>query len=142
MKLRKPIMTAAFVLATVAGLTACGGAAGPEQYVVNGYYGQQEVSNLKRTLTLIDEDTYTLTVVALDSKDLVTRTMDLYMSGAYTRVENTVTIEPGYGNCKAMNGSTPIQMPITPDGQTMYAMAMETQSYVFEVGDGTFTMVE
>ena len=143
MKLNKALITCAIALTAGASLASCGmgGASnGVEQYVVEAKYGNADYNNQIQTLTLIDEDTYTYTCRATDSQDKERVTMDLYMSGSYTRTDNIVVIAPGYGYCSALNGDTPINMPIA-EGGAMYFAAVGAQSYTFELSGNTFTVV-
>ena len=83
MKLRKLLLAVAMLF----GLAACGGKEAEPQivgkYVIEAKFNSETVNQWK-TLYLLDEDTYTLTVYALDSKDPNKVTADFYMSGTYT----------------------------------------------------------
>lgn len=118
------------------GLASCGGN-GVEVYTIEAKFNSEEVNQWK-TLYLVDEDNYILTVKALDSKDMTTVTADFYMAGTYEREGDTVTLAPGYGYCKAMNGSMPIEMPVAGGG-AMYAAMMGTTGYVYTLSGDTFT---
>ena len=125
----------ALVLVGLFGLASCGGN-GVEVYTIEAKFNSEEVNQWK-TLYLVDEDNYILTVKALDSKDMTTVTADFYMAGTYEREGDTVTLAPGYGYCKAMNGSMPIEMPVA--GGAMYAAMMGTTGYVYTLSGDTFT---
>jgi len=143
MKMKKITTTALALLAltTVGTLTSCGGTSnGVERYVVQEVFGNADYKNKEMALTLIDVDTYTFTCRATDSQDKNRVTMDLYMSGSYTREDDIVTLNPGYGYCEALNGDTPIKMPVS-EGGAMYFAAIGAQSYTYRVFDGTFEII-
>ena len=100
--------------------------------------------NQWNTLYLLDEDNYTLTVYALDSRDGETVTADFYMAGKYTKNEDgTVTLQPGYGYAKMMNGDIPVEMQVFPDanGQLSslyYSMIGQFDTFILN-DDGTWT---
>ena len=129
----------ALVLVGLFGLASCGGN-DVEVYTIEAKFNSEEVNQWKK-LYLIDEDNYVLTVKALDSKDLTTVTADFYMAGTYTREGDVVTLDPGYGYVKAMNGSTPIQMPVAGGG-AMYAAMMGTTGYTYTLDGTTFVPAE
>lgn len=121
-------------------LTACGG--GSDESAVKVYSVatkfNSEVDNQWKNIYLVDEDNYIITVYALDSKDSTKVTADFYMAGKYTLDGNTLTIEPGYGYCYALNGDTPIEMTVS-EGGAMYSAMMGTTGYTFTLlEDGSF----
>lgn len=107
-----------------------------------GFNFNSETINQWKSIYLLDEDSYVMTVYALDSKDNTKVTADFYMAGKYTQNGNIITVEPGYGYTKALNGDTPIQMPISPDNGGFsgmyYAMFGQFNSFVLNA-DGTWT---
>ena len=129
----------ALVLVGLFGLASCGGN-DVEVYTIEAKFNSEEINQWKN-LYLIDEDNYVLTVKALDSKDMTTVTADFYMAGTYTREGDVVTLDPGYGFVKAMNGSTPIQMPVV-EGGAMYAAMMGTTGYTYTLDGTTFIPAE
>lgn len=132
----------ALALVSLLGLASCGESNGVEKYVVEAKFNSEEVNQWK-TLYLIDEDNYVITVYALDSKDMETVTADFYMAGTYTREGNVVTIELGYGYCKAVNGGIPMEFAITPlTGGAMYAAMMGSAGTVYTLANGSFTVSE
>ncbi len=120
-------------------------AANVEVYTVEAKFNSETVNQWK-TIYLLDEDTYAMTVYALDSKDNTKVTADFYMCGSYTREGNTISIAPGYGFTKALNGDTPIAMTVSPDeagGFSGMYYAMFGQFASFTVNeDGTWAGVE
>lgn len=125
-------------------LTACGGSSeesGVKVYSVEAKFNSETVNQWK-SIYLLDEDNYCLTVYALDSKDSTKVTADFYMAGKYTLNGTTLTLEPGYGYCYALNGDTPIEMPIS-EGGAMYSAMMGTTGYTYNLlQDGTFEAAE
>ena len=103
-----------------------------------------ETVNHWKTLYLLNEDTYTLTVYALDSRDGETVTADFYMTGKYTKNQDgSVTLQAGHGYAKMMNGDIPVEMPVTPDanGQLSnlyYSMIGQFDTLILN-DDGTWT---
>lgn len=113
---------------------------GVKVYTVEAKFNS-EIVNQWKTIYLLDDHNYVVTVYALDSKDSSIVTADFYMAGTYTLDGNTLTINPGYGYCKAMNGDTPIEMPIS-EGGGMY-FAVMAPSYTFTLlENGSFEVVE
>ena len=112
-------------------------------YTVEEKFNSTIVNHWK-TLYLLDENTYTLTVYALDSQDNETVTADFYMTGEYTKNENgTVTLQTGYGYAKMKNGDICVEMPVQPDanGQLSslyYSMIGQFDTFVLK-SDGTWT---
>lgn len=112
-------------------------------YTVEEKFNSATVNQWK-TLYLLDEDTYTLTVYALDSQDGKTVTADFYMTGKYIQNEDgTVTLQAGYGYAKMMNGDIPVEMQVTPDanGQLSnlyYSMIGQFDTFILN-DDGTWT---
>ena len=100
--------------------------------------------NQWKTLYLLDEDNYALTVYKLDPLDASIVTTDLYMTGKYTKNENgTVTLHPGYGYAEMLHGDIPVQMQIQPDanGQMSHLyvdMIGEFDTFILNK-DGTWT---
>lgn len=114
---------------------------GVKVYTVEAKFNSETVNQWKK-IYLLDEDNYVITVKALDSKDSSIVTADFYMAGTYTLDGNTLTINPGYGYCKAMNGDTPIEMPIS-EGGAMYNAMMGTTGYAYTLlEDGSFEVAE
>lgn len=166
MKLFRNILALMLALMLVLGMVACGGQeagtneggnstdggnsteppvvenlSGVQAYVMEAKFNSDTVNQWK-TIYLVDEDTYIITVYALDSKDNTKVTADFYMSGSYTLEGNLMTIQPGYGFTKALNGDTPIQMPVMPDENggfsgMYYAMIGQFNSFVLNA-DGTW----
>ena len=128
------VLALAFV--SLCGLTSCDKGNGVEVYVQEAKYNSEEI-NMWRNLYLLDEDTYVLTVKALDSKDSSKVTLDFYMIGSYTREENVVTITLGDGTAKALNGDTPITLPAAG----LYGAAVGVGT-VFTLDGSTFTLSE
>lgn len=124
---------------------ACGGK--EEGFDVRGYTNgtklKSETVNKWQSIYLLTEDTYVVTVKALDSKDPSIVTFDLVMKGNYTMEGNVVTLEPGHGYVTAMNGSNPLEMAITPNSQAMFQTGIGGNFTQFTLNeDGTFTPVE
>lgn len=126
-------------------LCACAEQASGEvrTYTVEAKFNSDTVNQWK-TLYLLDDEQYVLTVYALDSQDSTRVTADFYMTGKYVTNENgTVTLQPGYGHADVMNGDTPIAMAITPDvnGQMSsiyYTVVGEFDTFILN-RDGTWT---
>jgi len=84
-------------------------------YTVEEKFNTNTVNQWK-TLCLVDEDNYVLTVDAVDSGDPDRVTADFYMAGKYRdNGDGTVTIMPGYGYAKVMNGEEPMEFVVAPD---------------------------
>lgn len=112
-------------------------------YTVEEKFNSTTVNQWK-TLYLLDEDTYTLTVYALDSQDGKTVTADFYMTGTYTKnADGSVTLQAGHGYAKMMNGDIPVEMQVQPDanGQLSslyYSMIGQFDTFILN-DDGTWT---
>lgn len=126
-------------------LAGCGtkGESGVAVYTVEEKFNSDTVNQWK-TLYLLDGDTYTLTVYALDSQDASTVTADFYMSGSYiTNEDGTITLQPGYGYAKVLNGDIPVEMVIEPDANgnlsSMYYSVMGQFDTFILNKDGTWT---
>ncbi len=120
---------------------------GVKVYSVEAKFGNSAEVNQWKNIYLVDEDTYILTVNAVDSQDPDRVTADFYMSGSYELEGNVLTLKAGYGYVFAMSGDTPIQMPVTPGengtANAMYAAMMGTTGLSFTLNeDGTFVPVE
>ena len=102
-------------LAAVLILAACGDQVEAKRYTVAEKFNSETVNQWK-TLCLVDEDNYVLTVDAVDSKDASCVTADFYMAGKYVDNGNgTVTLLPGYGYAKVMNGDEAVEVQVEPD---------------------------
>lgn len=116
--MKRIVLVLLVILLTVCSLAACGGEnAEPEVkvYTVEAKFNSDTVNQWKR-LYLLDGDNYVLTVDAVDSRDASRVTAAFYMAGEYTVNEDgTVTIQPGYGYARVMNGETPMEVTVTPD---------------------------
>lgn len=145
MKLTKKLLVLVFAVAAMFGLVACGGSDtadnGVKVYTVEAKFNSDEVNQWKN-IYLLDDDTYVFTVYALDSQDNTKVTADFYMAGNYTLDGDVLTIELGYGYCKALNGDTPIEMAVTPDNPAMYYAMAGAQATSFTLTDGTFEIVQ
>lgn len=125
-------------------LTACSkDESGVKVYTVEAKFNSETINQWKK-IVLLDEDTYILTVDAVDSKDATRVTANFVMKGSYTLSDNVVTLEPGYGSVYAMNGDTPITMQITPESAAaMYGAMMGSTGWAWTLEkDGSFTAVE
>lgn len=124
------------------------GCAQKQAQTVSVYTTQEKFNsatvNQWKTLYLLDEDNYTLTVYALDSQDGETVTADFYMAGKYTKNEDgTVTLQAGYGYAKMMNGDIPVEMQVAPDANgglssLYYSMIGQFDTFILNE-DGTWT---
>lgn len=145
MKLTKKLVVLALAVVAMFGLVACGNSKdadnGVKVYTVEAKFNSDEVNQWKN-IYLLDDDTYVFTVYALDSKDNTKVTADFYMTGNYTLDGDVLNIELGYGFCKALNGDTPIEMPVTPDNPAMYYAMAGAQATSFTLTDGTFEIVQ
>lgn len=100
--------------------------------------------NQWKTLYILDEDTYTLTVYALDSRDPTIVTADFYMSGSYiTNEDGSITLQPGYGYAKVLNGDIPVEIPVEPDANgnlssMYYSVIGQFDTFILNK-DGTWT---
>lgn len=143
--MKKVITMVLVVVMAVLALTGCSSNAkaadnGVKVYTVEAKFKSDEVNQWKK-IYLVDDHNYLITVYALDSQDSSIVTADFYMAGTYTLDGNTLTIDPGYGYCKAMNGDTPIEMPVSEGGGMYFAMI--GASYTFTLlEDGSFEVVE
>lgn len=136
-----------WLLVMIAAFSLCGCARQDEKtvgvYTVEEKFNSATVNQWK-TLYLLDEDTYTLTVYALDSQDGETVTADFYMTGKYIGNDNgSVTLQAGYGYAKMMNGDIPMEMQVMPDanGQLSslyYSMIGQFDTFILNE-DGTWT---
>lgn len=141
--LKKLVALLLVVVLSVFCLAACGGggdseAGGVKVYSVEAKFNSETVNQWKN-IYLVDDNTYIITVDAVDSQDATRVTADFVMKGNYTLDGNTLTLEPGYGSAFAMNGDTPVIMQVTPDNGAMYFAMMGTQGYTFTLNeDGTF----
>lgn len=141
------IALCAVVLVMMMGLTACSDKgnktsdSGVKAYTVEAKFNSEEINQWK-SIYLLNEDTYVITVYAIDSQDSSKVTADFVMKGNYTLEGETLEIELGYGYTKALNGDTPIEMPVTPDNAAMYYAMIGGQSTTFTLGDGTFEIVQ
>lgn len=125
-------------------LAACGkDESGVKVYTVEAKSNSETINQWKK-IVLLDEDTYILTVDAVDSRDATRVTANFVMKGSYTLADDVVTLEPGYGSVYAMNGDTPITMQITPESAAaMYGAMMGSTGWSWTLEkDGTFTAVE
>lgn len=144
--MKKVITLVLVVVMAVLALTGCSSNAksadnGVKVYTVEGKHNSEEVNQWKK-IYLLDDSKYVFTVYALDSQDSSIVTADFYMAGTYTLDGNTLTIDPGYGYVKAMNGDTPIEMAVSEGGAMYFAMA-GAASYTFTLlEDGSFEVVE
>ncbi len=146
MKTTKRIIVALLaVMALAMGMfAACGSsggssdASGVKDYLLEAKYNSDEINQWKH-IYLVDDSNYIITVRALDSKDMETETVNFIMRGSYTLDGDTLTIEPGYGYCLAMNGNNPIEMPITPDNTAMYNAVMGNQGFAFTLDNKGMT---
>ena len=116
---------------------------GVQVYTVEEAVNSATVNQWK-TLYLLDEDNYVLTVCALDPLDSKTVTTDFYMAGKYTKNENgTVTLQPGHGYAEMLHGEIPVQMQVQPDANgkmsILYLDAVgEFDTFILNK-DGTWT---
>lgn len=114
-------------------------------YTVESKFNSETVNQWK-TLYLLNEDQYVITVYALDSQDSSRVTADFYMTGKYiTNEDGSVTLQPGYGHADVLNGDTPISMTITPDvngrmHSMYYSVVGEFDTFILNQ-DGTWTGV-
>lgn len=148
MKLTKKLVVLAMAAMMVLSFAACGNGeakdeSGVKVYTVEAKFNSETVNQWK-SFYLVDEDTYILTVDALDSKDATKTTADFVMKGSYKLDGTKLTIELGYGSVYALNGDTPITMQITPEtAGAMYAAMMGTQGTTFILNeDGTWSLPE
>ncbi len=141
----KRIFACLLIVVAVLGLYGC---AQQNENVVRAYTVEEKFNsdtvNQWKTLYLLDEDTYTLTVYALDSQDGKTVTADFYMTGEYTKNANgSVTLQAGYGYAKMMNGDIPVEMQVQPDANgglssLYYSMIGQFDTFILN-NDGTWT---
>lgn len=102
-----------------------------------------DVINVWKSLYLLNEDTYLFTVYSVDSHDTSQVTADFFMKGNYTREGETVTIDLGYGYVKALNGGTPVEMSVSPEGSAMYYAMVGGQYTSFTLlEDGSFDIAD
>lgn len=139
--MKKVITLVLVVVMAALCLTACSSEKsadnGVKVYVVEGKHNSETINKWQK-IYLVDDHNYIITVYALDSKDSSIVTADFYMAGTYTLDGNTLTINPGYGYCKAMNGDTPIEMAVSEGGGMYFAM-MDNTGYTFTLlEDGSF----
>lgn len=146
MKLGKKLLVLALAVVAALSLVACGGSkdeAGVKVYTIEAKFNSDTVNQWKN-FYLVDEDTYILTVDAVDSKDATKVTCDFVMKGNYTLDGDKLTIEMGYGSVYALNGDTPITMQINPEaGAAMYAAMMGTEGLTYTLlEDGSFEVAQ
>ena len=109
-----------------------------DSYYCEGYYNSDEVNQFKY-IVILDDDTFICSVKSLDSKDMTTETVNYVMKGSYVLDGDKLTLTPGYGYTLAMNGDTPIEMPMTPDNTAMSAACLGTSDFVFTVDEDAHT---
>ena len=136
------------ILLTILAVLFLFGCSAQTENSVQVYTLEEKVSsttvNQWKTLYLLDEDNYVLTVYALDPLDPETVTTDLYMAGKYTKNENgTVTLQPGYGYAETRHGDIPVNMPVQPDANGQMSrlyldMIGEFDTFILNK-DGTWT---
>lgn len=143
--MKKIVLLLLVFLMVVLCLVGCGTQKenGVAVYTVEEKFNSNTVNQWK-TLYLLDEDTYTLTVYALDSQDAATVTADFYMSGNYiTNEDGSITLQPGYGFARVLNGDIPVEMAIEPDANgnlsSMYYSVMGKFDTFILNQDGTWT---
>lgn len=137
------------LLIVVAVLGMCGCAQRNENavcvYTVEEKFNSATVNQWK-TLYLLDGETYTVTVYALDSQDGETVTADFYMTGKYIKNQDgSVTLQAGYGYAKMMDGDIPVEMQVRPDANgdmssLYYSMIGQFDTFILN-DDGTWTGV-
>lgn len=133
------------VLVALCMLSACGNTREQQVsvYTVEEKFNSATVNRWK-TLYLLDEDNYTLTVYALDSQDAATVTADFYMSGKYiTNEDGSVTLQAGYGFARVRNGDIPVEIPVQPDANgnlssMYYSVIGQFDTFILNK-DGTWT---
>lgn len=144
--MKRSILLILVIAMMIFGLSACAQkqeADGVRTYTVEGKFNSDTVNQWK-TLYLLDEDHYLITVYALDSQDAERVTADFYMAGKYiTNPDGSVTLQPGYGYADLINGETPVSLEICPDvnGQMSsiyYSVIGQFDTFILN-RDGTWT---
>jgi len=146
MKLGKRCVVLAVVGMMAFGLIACGGntntkEAGVTVYTMDGKFNSETV-NQWRNLYLVDEDTYILELEVLNSKDATQHTVEFVMRGTYVdNGDDTITLQPGFGNGYAMDGETKVPCTVSDDEwngmfETMFGVNGATTFVLNE--DGTY----
>lgn len=143
--MKKYILLMLIAALLLTGLSACAQEEdqGVRTYKVEGKFNSNEVNQWK-TLYLLDEDHYMITVYALDSQDAQRVTADFYVSGKYvTNEDGSITLQPGYGYAELLNGETPISVEICPDVNgnmsSIYDSVVGRFDTVILNDDGTWT---
>jgi len=139
MKLTKRLLVLVAAMAMVFSLVACGGEKFPQTYTFEKEWAQG-VRGEKATLTLNEDGTAVFTYVSTDSKDANKISMDLKVTGKYTKDGNTVNFTFEKSEGYAMNGDAKIDC--TADQPTWYALTWAQGASVFEVDGDTFVPVE
>lgn len=147
MKLSKRLFVVTVMMMCI--LAACGVSGSDEtevkKYTMDGKFNSETV-NWWRNLYLVDEDTYILEIEVLNSKDATKHTVDFIMKGVYTdNGDNTITLQPGYGNGYAMNGDKQIPCTVAEDEwngmfETMFGVNGATTFTLND--DGTYLPAE
>ena len=139
MKLTKRLLVLVAAMAMVFSLVACGGEKFPQTYTYKVDWAQG-VRGETATLTLNEDGTAVFTYVSTDSKDANKISMDLKVTGKYTKDGNTVNFTFEKSEGYAMNGDAKIDC--TADQPTWYALTWAQGASVFEVDGDTFVPVE
>ena len=138
MKLVKRLLVLVAAMAMTLSLAACGGEKYPLVYTYEVQW-QQGVRGEKAVLTLNEDGTAIYTYVATDTKDANKTSMDLKVTGKYTKEGNTVTFTFEKSEGYAMNGDAKIDC--TADQPTWYALSYAQGAKEFTIEGDLFVPV-
>ena len=118
MKVMKKVVVLTIAAMMALGVAACGSSnneADVRVYTMDGKFNSETV-NQWRNLYLVDEDTYILEIEVLNSQDTTKHTVEFVMRGSYVdNGDDTITLQPGFGNGYAMDGETMVPCTVTDD---------------------------
>ena len=139
MKMMKKLLVLVAAMAMVLSLTACGGGEKfPLEYTYKVEWSQG-VRGETATLTLNEDGTAVYKYVSTDGNDADKVSMDLTVTGKYTKDGDTVTFTFEKSEGYAMNGDAKIDC--TADQPTWYALTYAQGAEKFTIDGDTFVPV-
>lgn len=138
MKMMKKLIVLVAAMAMMLSLVACGGEKYPLVYTYEVEWSEG-VRGEKAVLTLNEDGTATYTYVSTDSKDANKISMDLKVTGTYTKDGDTINFTFEKSEGYAMNGDAKIDC--TADQPTWYALSYSQGADTFAVDGDSFVPV-
>ena len=135
MKMMKKLAVLVAAMAMVLSLTACGGEKYPLTYTYKVDWAQG-VRGEEAVLTLNEDGTCVYTYVSTDSNDANKISMDLKVTGTYTKEGDIVNFTFEKSEGYAMNGDAKIDC--TADQPTWYALSYSQGATKFLIDGETF----